>query len=351
MDWAASGIANSFDFEMVDPFDLDVSKGVIQGVTSAKLNEDYGSDYGSALSLGLDGAQVDLDCAVRVWHTATLGTDEVTEELGTFLIDKKPGNYKYGRYTGTLSLQSSLLRLGTDKRVGDRAVGSGSAIVPTLTSIMQASGATVAISPDFSGTATLSASHVWEDGKSALEECKRLAEAIGGHLVTDTHGRVGMEPAITDAANLAPCFTIGPGIALAGVGIDDADVVNRVGVTYKSGNTVYRATATVPSTHPWHWARIGRWASLNQSVNSVTGTIQTALQRLADQYLAEATSTGRTFSVDTLYFPVKVGTAGMLDYQDSAADGGIWSKVILRAREVSLDASMVQSLTLEEVLE
>ena len=58
----------SFEYELVDPFDLDLSLGFIDGVTGGRITESYRGDYRSTAFIDIDGELPPIRPLVRIWH-------------------------------------------------------------------------------------------------------------------------------------------------------------------------------------------------------------------------------------------------------------------------------------------
>lgn len=367
MDWHASGIRNTFEYELIDPFDLDFSLGFLDGVTGCKITETYRGEYRSSASLSLDGAELPIGALVRVWHKAKLGDETVRQELGTFMQELDPDmSYSYGRKHGTVNLQSTLMRLGTDKRAGDLAVPKSKAIVGHFEGIVADSGGTPYVYPFFSETRTFSKGHVWECSASALSEANRCADAIGGDIMPDAHGRVCLVPyQLPSLRSVSYEFPSGgKSPVLVGLKCSNPEVVNRVVVSYKHDDVTYFSERRVDVTHPWHWRKIGRHATKEYSESSLdellgyelgegeeptAAQIQKALDAKADSRLAENTQTFATWSASVLYAPVSCGEVVTLPYNDSPGSEGLFIKGMLTQREITCDASMLMQITIEEV--
>lgn len=353
MDWTATGIENNFEFELIDPFNLEVSRGFLQGVTGGTITEELGSDYFSSMQLDIDGEALDGISLIRVWHVATLGDETVREELGTFMQDGGEADRSMGRSTGSVDLYSTMLRLGTDLRKGDWGIAAGRDAVGFFETIVENSGGTPLVQ-DRTVTGSFPAAHVWECGESVLDECQRCADACGGRVGVDTHGRVTMSPA-ENPALIQPSFSIETGdasLVMPGISISQPEIVNRVVASYERDDIRYFSAAEVPVDHPWHWTRIGRWATEELTVDEIEDgdDPQPILDDAVRARLAEVAYAGVEIGVDMLYRPMAVGHVGTFTYADSPDDPGIGPlRVQLIQREITLDKTMKVTATFREV--
>lgn len=359
MDWSASGIRNTFEYELIDPFDLSFSLGYLDGVTGCTITESYRGEYRASACLELDGAELPINALVRVWHIAELDGEIYRHVLGTFMQELNPDmDYAYGRRYGSVPLQSTLLRLGTDRRAGDMAVPKSTAVVPYFERIVSNAGGTSYTSPAFDRSKTFSKGRVWACSESVLSECHRCADAVGGRVETDEMGRVSLVPyQIPSSRAVSHEFQSGDASpVLVGVKTANAEVVNKVVVSYKHDDETYYAVSQVDASHPWHWRKIGRHVaaeytenSLDLGENPTAEQIKAALQAMADSRLAALSKALRTWGATLLYAPVSCGEVITLPYNDSPDSDGLMIKGMVTQREIECDATMLMSLTIEEV--
>lgn len=363
MDWTSSGIANTFAYELVDSANLDSHVGWLDGVTGGTLTKSYRADYRSSATLDVDDAsQLPEHCAVRIWHTATLGGESVTNELATLFPEPMGGTLSRGRVSGSVNLYGPVKALAGDIFGGDggggaRGIAAGTNIKSYFEYRVKAAFRTPRVMA-FAASSTFPSYHVWEPGTSALTELHAAADACGGYIEDDSHGRVVLAPYILPAKR-AESFIMPSGAAsltLVGVDIDSPEIVNKVVCAHEvqDNGVSYFITrsATVDASHPWHPARIGRWCGVSESPPSIPdgADIGAVLQAYAVQRLRELTDTRRTFSAKALYNPaVDVGRVGRFMYSDSADGEALDVRCFVSQMEITLDAAMTCSLTLEEV--
>lgn len=356
MDWTKSGIKNSFEYELVDPVNLDISRGFLSGVTTATINEEDDSELFSKLEIELDGDLPDLTSAIRVWHIAELDGEIEREELGTFMQDSKSPHFELGRYSGSLTLYSPLIRLKSDLRHGNSAVAKNTLAADKFASVVTGSKGTCFIDSSLKQK-RFSDSKVWEAGKSSLEFCALCASVCNAHIEVDTHGRVGLMPNVYTSQK-TPCFEIPIGessITYLGVDIEQGNMYNKVVASFERNSKKYFAKAEVEDSHPWAFSKLGRWITENLTVkdiseNATAAQIQNALNTQVRARLKEITAQNRVFSCDMLYMPIKTGSVGYFEYQDSQNDKIERVRAVCSARQIELDKTMRCSLTFTEVL-
>ena len=352
MDWTSSGIEHEWRFQLVDGVSFSPI-GWLGNVKGGSITEGWRTDLRSSCTLDLDGRDIPLSAAVRVWHFARLGTEEYSELVGTFFPDPWGGTYEYGRMSGDVQLYSALCKLSNARWKGVGKMGKGANVIAKFKEIAGWCHATPWITPSWNTSKKFAETWVWVyPTDSALVGAQRCADAMGGYLGADEQGRVTLTP-YTAPSKMGKTWAITPGgIALVGVDVNVPDLVNSVTAKHESGGKTYTASASVVSTHPWAEGRIGRLEA--KELSSVTiqegSSIQTQLNNAVKRELNSVSDMRRTFTLDALYDPsVKCGTAGSFTYRDSDADEGISCKAVCSSREIQLDHTAQMSLTLEEL--
>lgn len=411
--WTKSGLYNRIGVELVDVRNVNKSLGWFTGrVVGGTITEDYHSDYFSSASLEIDGGTIPLTCAVRIWHVAEdLSTgDTQRTELGTFWPEPSEMEYDHGRYHGTVEMHSALKRLGTDLRKGDGSVPKGSVVASKFSQYVKTSGGVPSIKSGVSTTKKLGKAHAWKHGESVLDECKRLASALGAEIGVDTHGRVVLRPYVKPSKR-GKSFDVPRGTAsmteIGTVGYESNELYNRFIASYENsvkvqksvgtykndvkytenvkdkngviihhqgdirhhkGDTKYKTSTvkkkyydmvTVSTSHPWHPSKIGRFVvydagtptiSKEGDENITEQEVLSELRKLVNKAKDEHANARKTWSATMLYWPnIQVGRVGTFYYQDNPNNAAISKKCFVAQREISLDGSMRMELTLEEL--
>lgn len=355
MDWRASGIRNTYSYELVDSRTLESLGRALGGVTGGRLSESYRGDLRQSATLEVDGGEVPPGCSVRIAHTAEADGGQLTRVLATLVPQAAAVEFVHGTAGGSLPLQSSMCKLASMVTLADRARPAGMLAHRAFADLCAEAGCVAAIHPGIEQAARRTgAARVWMGGDDALGEAHALADTCGGYVSVDAMGRVTLEP-YQQPARRSPTFTVAADAVLVGVSAEAPEPVNRVSVVYERNGIRYFAGASVDVSHPWHWARIGRFADEVESAPQIAdgADVQAALDAHARARLAELSDTRCTFSCEMLYDPaVRPGAVGTFAYSDSVTPGaaGIDSvPVLCAAREIDLDAPMLMRVTLEEI--
>lgn len=356
-------VSNTFDFELLDARNLDNHiEWITDAVTKATITEGWRSDYRSSASISIDGKSLRWSLgtaqryAVRIYHTRRDASGETTEVLGTFITDGLDRDLGLGRWTGTLSLYSLLMKEGTDLRMNDRQMAAGTDIRSLFASIVENSGGTCRI--DDSITGSLGASHIWEAGKSALSELQNIADACNGYVGVDAMGNITLTPYLAPA-DRPYAWHIDTTEATITDELQETipDVVNRVVCHHESGDLSAGAVCSLDDIAPAHkWCRsnIGRWATEDYSVPAIPDWVTTNdqlssyLRQQAERRLRELAGASDKYSATMLYDPrMKTGSRGSLSFDIGTE--AVWRNVYITQREIELDAAMRMDLTLEVI--
>ena len=350
MDWRASGIANSYEFELLD---RSLSRtGWLDGVTGGSVEQSYRGDYRVAASLELDGEIPAIDGYVRIWHNATLDGETVRTCLATLVPELPDVEYRLGRWTGSVDLYSGMKRIETAIWQKDYGIAKNTAIASKWTDFVRNTGSVPYVAPGISTAKKTSAAWVMEFGTSVLSTCHSLADAVNGYIEVDEAGRVCLVPYVLPSKRSAS-WELASGIesiVLIGVEREAPVIVNRVAARHELNGKMYYSLADLPSSHPWSFGRIGRRESYSLEVDEVASPVQSNLDRIAANELAARSATGSRYEVRALFDPsIRPGTVGAVSYADSPHDAGVSFRAFCSQREIELDAAMTTTLTLEEL--
>lgn len=352
MDWTATDMENRFEYELVDPFALDVSWGWLEDVTGGRVTESYRGDYRSTASIDIDGERPPANALIRIWHVASAGGEELREELGTFAQGKPSLAYRNGRTVGSVPLCSSMWRLAQDVRPASATYSPGTSVAAHFRQIVSEAGCTPLLHPSVDEGAAFPSDHTWAGGESVLTECHACADALGGMVQVDAHGRVVIEPYQRPSAR-ADSFALDPSTAVierGGVAVTAADWFNCAVVTATVDEAEYVGVAKVDESHPLHMRRTGYWKTDYRTMSDPPEDgVQEAVDAEAASVLAQVANAPAVYSADMLYLPVRCGEVGTFWYADSPDDAGLAVRGLLTQREIDLDAAMRMRATFEEV--
>ena len=350
MDWHASGITNDFSYELLDNSLKHV--GWLDGVTGGSLTESYRGDYRMTATLALDGEVPAMRGYVRIWHTARLGSESVRTCLATLSPEEPSMEYRLGRWTGSVDLYSGMKRMDTCIRTRDYSLPKNTSIPTFFTSLVKAACAVPYIAPSISATAKTTKAIVLEFGTSMLTNAHVLADSVTGYVGVGRDGRVTLTRYVLPSKRAAS-WSLESGeasIMLVGLEREPEEMYNRVLARYEADGKTYYSSASLPDAHPWSISSIGQLIGYPMEADMVAAPIQANLDKQAAAELASLTSTRARYEVRCLYDPaIEPGTVGTVRYADSPDDPGLSVRAFCSQRELSLDAGMSMTLTLEEL--
>ena len=346
MDYTASGITNTFEYELVKVFAPHESLGLYDSATGGKITRKWSADYRESLTLDIDGELPPMGALVRVWHTATLGDESERTCLGTFMQESSSLDYIKGRYVGTISLQSCLLRHGTDKRGNNRNIGAGTNVVSLFRSIVSGDGGDPWVDTGLNSSKTFTATHVWEFGESALDELQRCADALGAMIHTSPYGATELRTYLAPG-DRPVSWTLTADNLIPSISVSAPEVVNVVQLQYtpQGSQSGQFASAYLPASHPWSMQSIGRHAAKVYQLQQLTKASVSAQA----QYLLEQTPAGNKWTATLPYMPLQTGSKGALVYQDVDGVDGIAAYATIDSLEINLDTAMEMQAILTEV--
>ena len=338
MDWFASGVRNSFEYEMYDPW-LRSPRGMLE-VVSCSISEGYYTDSKARADVECDAESWFENSALRVWHTARLAGGSVRECLGTFVPDEVSETRERGARTLSLSMMHPIDKMATDLRCGDVGVAAGTEVSEWVRTRIEDSGCTAAIDPALAGR-TLPTSWVWGHGESVLSVVDAAASAAGCVIGAEPDGSVSMRPYVAPSRK-SPAWELPASAVTSASRATAGDVCNRVVVAAESDGARLSAWATVDPSHPWAFQRLGRWFAKSYE-ERVEPFDQATVQALADHYMALNDDVSRKWEVSCLYFPCRCGEVVVAELGGERVAG------MVQQRELVCDAGMATTLILDEV--
>lgn len=232
-------LAGTYRFEMIDPRDLDKSRGYLDCV----VPDDSDLTFGYYTDLKYQGTLFVTNCAyienslIRIFYEVSGGVESNRYELGTFFVATNDAKYSYGRYTGKLQLLSPLCRFTKDKCETDTVLAKGRSAKGWFWSCMQWTGSTGAIAPDIEDK-VFDKTQIIEFGKTKLEVLNAIAEYLGAQIGCDNHGRITMTKYVPPSSRPVSHNVPYGDDSITFLGVDynngAGEVINRAVVRYKN---------------------------------------------------------------------------------------------------------------------
>lgn len=340
IDWADPKRTDVIRFLMVDPNDLDAVYGEIDDVQLGSSSITYGyytdTRYSSRITF-LRGNNYVKNTWIRIMHEVP--SEGYVNELGTF-VPTSPNVQYGGADTVTYDLQSPLWALANDLTTSIMTFGNGSGFASAFGVICNICGRPyLKKNPNnYAAPKTI----VYEAGTSYLDILLDLSSSANNRVDVDGHGRLILEP-LTDRQYLSPSWDLNVAdprslIIEGSVRMEPQsdEIPNRTIVV----NGPYIGFADLPSGVEYSAAQRGYVKA--QKYNGTGINSHAAAQALAQAYL-DGFSKVTQWTMDTMYFPAKVGENVYF-----TIDGEKHLCMIQSIDPVNLD-TMTMKITLREV--
>ena len=328
---------NTFSFEMVDPFDLDASRGWMDGFVSGHITQGYFTDTRYSAKLEFVNPGYIDGSLIRIYHH----DGETSEEMGTFYVISHEPSFIDGQTVESFELQSTLARVSENVYASHFAF-SDKTNLDALALALGREGFTyeiLATCPvyNFRGT------RVYEIGEDVLSVIFDIADVSGCRVDVDPHGVIEVIP--SDINSRTPVFEFADdnGTISGEVSAETLETYNKAVVLYTSGNTEVCGSAELPSTHKRSYAQTGRKVAKVYRVTDLSPQTSAAAQKIAQQYLNLISDESRTYTFESVYVPGRAGDIYALTLQ------GVTRFVMLQSRDIPLSPGMKVKQTVREV--
>ena len=304
--WKNTAYTPTLTVQMVDPWNIEKTRGVLEGVTKSSTTDGYYSDTkisGSIETIGdnyIPGSW--LRIAVDGEPVATLGVQSVKSTQAPEGTEKK-----------SYTLQSVLWMLDADVNSDLVTIGQNTTGSAVIRSIGKTTGKSVTFSPGWRDSLYQTAK-VYERTDSYRKILADICSKANDQLGADAYGRIEIAP-YTAPASKTSSWTIDvddPRGVVLSPGYDDDDetgnAYNRTLViaTGLNDQTIV-AASDAPASDPVSWAQRGWTRTAVHQVSDMTPFTQDRANQLVSQYIPDDRSRGITRSCTCLYFPVAGG--------------------------------------------
>lgn len=248
MDWTDKTREDRFLFEMVDPFNLDVTRGELDNVVTGSGSLTFGYDTDTKVSGTLKAVNSNYihGSLIRIHHAV----DEYgyRNELGTFFVSDINNSSLYAQEK-TFTLVSMLARISEDLLVSNYVIGAGSTMLNALKTLLTKYSVAYSVLPGC-GDKKVTKAIVYEVGENVLDVAIELAEACRCRLDVNGHGVVTITPENVAFSSMTSVFEFNDhnGTVTGPIEISDNpfSATTRVIVTSeKTEKQTYKETYTV----------------------------------------------------------------------------------------------------------
>lgn len=345
MDWTDATRIDKFSFEMIDPFDLDESRGYLENVHNEGASITHGYYTNTRVSGTftatnhnyIDGSLIRIRHYIDEW--------EYSNELGTFFVSSRSSSTQYAKEE-TFSLTSMLDRIAEDCLPWNYTISVGKSTTEVLTDLFQkfnvdyifASGC-----PSY----TYNTSKVYEVGENVLSTVFDICSQAGARLDVDGHGRVVVSKYVAPSS-IEPVaeFNLHNGTISGPVSKDNNpfDVVNRTIVVASKEDQKVSGYSDIDNSSAISYNKLGRRNTEVYTVENLspfTGSQATLkAQSLVNGYEQDPAE----YNFDGIYRALQPGKTVYITLDDD-----IPHKCMLKSCDIPLEQGMVTSYTFKEV--
>jgi hypothetical protein len=313
--WKDPAYVPELKVQMVDPWNLEVSRGELSGITKVTTTDGYYSDTKVSGSIETIGDNYIAGSWLRI-----IVDGEPVATFGAQFI--KPTQAPEGAKKKTYTLQSVLWMLDADINSNLVTIGQNTKCSTAIKSISKTVGKTVKFSPGWRDS-LYQAAKVYERTDSYRKILADICSKANDQLSVDGYGRIDIAPYVEPSSKTST-WTLDvddpKGIVLD-PGYEDNDetgsAYNRtVVIASGSNDQTIVASSDAPASDPVSSAQRGWTRTQVHQVSDMQPFTQDQAQKLMNQYIPDDRSRGITRSCSCMYFPVKGG-----DVVDWVQDG------------------------------
>lgn len=333
MDWTTPKRKDRFIYELVDPIDINITRGYLEGVTSAKLTFGYYTDTrisGSMVAHDIGGQWKD-NSLIRIHHYVE-DSDYHNELCTCFVSDIKDG-WEHNENSFDISLKSMLWRLEDDLLLYNLTLDQGSYAKQAIIDICAQAGASLIIEYNV-GNYQYSNPVVYEAGKSRLSTLFDICDTMGARLEVDGHGNIVVR-AYAPHSQKPSLGTITDEMIYGKIEQSNnfATIPNTVLVTHKKDDKTIVGRADVDGASDMAYAKRGRRVVELHEESDMSPETEARANELAAKYLQNNGSI-ITYSMGQLYQPINTGDVYNLRF------GNADHRCMLQTRDLELAAGM-----------
>lgn len=358
MDWRDVTRTDRIIVQMVSPTNVDAVVGELEGVdlTGSTITAGYYTDTRTSAKIRvvdgnwIRGTHLRIIHAVPEWNYA--------HELGTYLVTNDDAEQVNGAWVTTLTCQSLLFGLSTDKLVRPWAIAANAMMLTAAAQCVQRAG----YKYDFGGAADarIKSTKVIATGTDRLSALFALAKLANDRLDVTAHGYVTLRKYVPPSQRV-PIYRIDlrdpRGVALDGLSrsSDYLEMPSVVGVCYRYNDTVggksvqreINASARLSANSPHSYAARGYTITDFHELSDMSPKTAARAQQLAEQYLANDSTELVEWELSTIYLPIWQGdVVELVVYDGEKAYQGV-RRCMVKSLEIRL-SDLTMQLTLKE---
>lgn len=363
--WEEKNRVDRFTFEMIDPFNLDISRGFLDNVIAGQSSITFGYDTDTRVSAKITAVNhnyIDYSL-IRIHHYWDNSWGGFHEELGTFFVSSRSISSNHVNEE-TFSLTSMLDRISEDALPYNYPIPSGRTAHAVLKDLLDKFDVAYSLPsslPNKAYTSTV----MYEVGESVLSVIFDVASEANLRIDVNGHGTVIFSEYVPPSSKTSVFdFNDKNGTINGAISINNNpfESVNRVVVVSKN-NDEEEAIGyyDVSNSSRVSFNNLGRRNTAVEHVDDLTNFSTDGARTRAKSLLSNYEQNPFEFSFNGIYaglkpgdvvtvgYPGKVIVNGMNDYLITA-DNYNYAKASIRNMELSLAPGMLCDYTCKEVM-
>lgn len=346
MNWSDQRRIDEIHVYMIDPHNLDIVLGELEGVILSESSVSYGYYTDTRVTAKL--ATLESNYISGAWLRIVAKTGDVERELGTFVLESPPEvREKSGAKVYSYSLQSVLWALSNDIYFANITLNSGCYTFDAflqLCRIVSKSGVVLSGARNY----RYENAKVFEAGETLLSFLFDICDTSNNRLDVDGHGRITIAPYIPPG-QITPSWTIDkddPKTLLLSDEISESvsndRIPSRTVVIATNGDQEYIGYAERDASSPYSGQARGYTVTEKYQVSDINPASNAQAAVLARKYLAGKNEI-RQLKCKMLYFPCRCGEVMYL------IRDGVRKKYMIQSIDPLNLEDMNLGLTLREV--
>lgn len=341
MNWFSSH-TNRYSFEMVDPSDINLSRGTLHGFLEGSLTYGYYTDTRWSGNLKFYEPNYIENSLIRIYHH--VDEWDYHNELGTFFVDDISSQYGENYGIKNFSLSSMISRVSNQLFTSNYTIGKGKYSKDVLKELFDFGNVQFEIDSEVSNRAYKS-SIVYEVCSSLLSAIFDVCDNSSGRLSLNGRGLVLVNRYISPFSK-EPEFHLRDAGIIGEISETDPkyNSANRVIVSYSDGKKTISGYRQLSSLYPNAQINSGRYIDSQYTVTDLNPPTKQGARDLAAYYLEYGLDFYKEWSFNSVYIPMSDGCVFSVDIDD------IDRKVLLKTRTINLNPLMECNLYVKELL-
>lgn len=346
MDWMDATRIDKFSFEMIDPFDLDESRGYLDNVKSgsATITKGYYTDTRVSAKLTAVNHNYIYGSLIRIHHF--VDEYDYHNELGTFFVSSRSGNVNNANEEN-FTLTSMLDRIAEDSLPWNYSINVNQTSNAVLADLFNKFNVTYRLAsgcPNY----TYRTAKVFEVGENVLSTIFEIVGDAGARIDVDGHGVVVVSKYIAPST-VEPNFefnthngTITGGITKTN---NPFDAVNRVIVEATEDDSKVSGFSDIDNSSSISYNKLGRRKTETYSVDNLSPFTGSQATVKAKSLLSSYEQDPAEYSFNGVYIALETGKTAYISTDDDKEA----HKAMLKSCDIPLTQGLVTKYTFKEV--